>query len=198
MLNGSIIFRFSLVILVFSTFYLYHCISSKLESQAKLKMRVDPPTVVYINNTCIQSGCFDEICSDTPVITNPFECRWKEEFICRAYSECKLIDGTCQWEKTKESEDCLTALSVEDDCIVSGCYGEVCSDVKYEATEEKCKLEAWKPEYDCFRFATCGKINGICSWTSHAYYSSCYQEALRSNVAWRFNSTTTNSTGYDA
>ncbi len=162
-----LIFLVFIQILVFTT-------STAARTNNKLK------TVQEINNTptnpCKLTGCYNEICSSVALNTTLTNCTWKEEFICRVYSTCKLIDGVCAWERTEDLESCLTSIAEEDGCEVSGCFGEVCANSYIEVDESEC---TWKAEYECFKFATCGKINGLCSWTAHANYNSCYSEAIR-------------------
>ena len=181
MLRDKTYFRSFLTLLVFIQILVFI-----LSTAAKLnnKLKSGQEFNITTKNPCLLTGCYNEICSNVAINTTLTNCTWKEEFICRVYSTCKLVDGVCAWERTDDLERCLTAITEEEGCEVSGCFGEICANSYMEVDESEC---TWKPEYECFKFATCGKINGLCSWTAHANYNSCYSEAIR-------NITTTNDT----
>lgn len=58
--------------------------------------------------------------------------------------------------------------STKDGCVVGGCSGEVCAD------KEMASACIYKPEFACYRTATCEKQkNGACGWTQTKELASC-------------------------
>lgn len=46
----------------------------------------------------------------------------------------------------------------EGSCVVTGCNREICAD---QPTNSIC---VYRPEYECYKNATCNKMGGKCSW----------------------------------
>lgn len=62
------------------------------------------------DSDCIISGCNGEICANKPLYSI---CLWKPEYGCLKFSKCKCINFRCQWQKTKDYEDCLKNITNE-------------------------------------------------------------------------------------
>jgi len=59
----------------------------------------------------------------------------------------------------------------EDDCLISGCNGEICQDKSEEAAITVC---LYKPEYECYQNASCQKQkDGHCGWTQTEELKNC-------------------------
>lgn len=59
---------------------------------------------------CIVSGCSSEICANKPLAS---VCIFKPEYACLKFSKCRCINFKCEWEKTKEYEECMKNISNE-------------------------------------------------------------------------------------
>ena len=59
------------------------------------------------------------------------------------------------------------------DCVVTGCSGQLCAEEQMASTCE------WRPEYACFRDATCGRFGpgGACAWKSTPELAACLESA---------------------
>ena len=57
---------------------------------------------------------------------------------------------------------------VKNNCVVSGCSGQICSDKEMVSTCE------YRPEYACYKSGTCElQTNGQCGWTQTSTLSAC-------------------------
>lgn len=60
---------------------------------------------------------------------------------------------------------------VASECVVGGCSGQVCSDAADGPAITTCE---WRPEYACYRTATCERQDtGRCGWTMDTELSEC-------------------------
>ncbi|MEM5778209.1 MAG: metalloregulator ArsR/SmtB family transcription factor [Candidatus Aenigmatarchaeota archaeon] len=60
---------------------------------------------------CSVGGCSSQICGKKGVIENVVTtCEWKEEYDCLRLTNCKCIEGKCQWEQNQEYKDCLAKI----------------------------------------------------------------------------------------
>ena len=63
------------------------------------------------DSDCAVGGCSKQICGKRgeveKIVTT---CEWKEEYECLRLTSCKCIQNKCQWEQTKEYEQCLANL----------------------------------------------------------------------------------------
>ncbi len=59
-------------------------------------------------------------------------------------------------------------------CRPTGCSGQVCSDEPVITTCE------WRPEYDCYRAATCARgPDGACGWVQDDALRACLERARK-------------------
>ena len=59
----------------------------------------------------------------------------------------------------------------DDRCFVTGCSGEICSDL--QDVNSTCE---WKPEYACYASATCERQpDGLCGWTETPELTACLE-----------------------
>ena len=49
----------------------------------------------------------------------------------------------------------------DEDCMKTGCSGTVCQSVNKEKRFTTCE---WKEEYECYKDAECGCVDGRCVW----------------------------------
>ena len=77
------------------------------------------------------------------------------------------------WSRTfTASQFYLRAIARENDCVVSGCSGQVCSD---EVRITTCE---WRFEYACYRDAACERQDdGECGWTQTEELTQCIDDA---------------------
>jgi hypothetical protein len=74
-------------------------------------------------------------------------------------------DGACGWE----IRECPAATTTND-CIKSGCSGTRCT----EPGDDLATTCEMKPEYACYRDATCERqAGGACGWTQSAELTTC-------------------------
>ena len=67
-------------------------------------------------------------------------------------------------------------------CRPTGCSGQICSDSEVITTCE------WKPEYACYRAATCSaQANGDCGWVMDAELRKCLDNAAGNSLLQQFN-----------
>lgn len=59
------------------------------------------------------------------------------------------------------------------DCKVTGCSGQICSDINVPTTCE------YKCEYSCYKKANCKKINGRCGWETGPEFYKCLDDCNR-------------------
>jgi eight-cysteine-cluster-containing protein len=61
--------------------------------------------------------------------------------------------------------------SFSNECVVSGCSGELCS----EAGKEMMSACIYRPEFECYKkYGACEKqSNGVCGWTVNSNLSNC-------------------------
>ncbi len=60
---------------------------------------------------CAVGGCSSQVCGNADEVKDLITtCEFKEEYQCLKYSECKPIEGKCQWEQTAEYKECLASL----------------------------------------------------------------------------------------
>lgn len=75
-------------------------LAARHSAQATVECRSD--------NDCATGGCSGEICGPKEKVKNIVTaCIYKPEYVCLQYTSCKCIQGKCQWERTKEYEECL-------------------------------------------------------------------------------------------
>ena len=73
----------------------------------------------------------------------------------------------------------LYACSSDDDCIVGGCSGQLCTAKQTTESGEKDLLIStceMKPEYVCYKITTCGCVDGVCDWNKNLDFTSCLEE----------------------
>ncbi|MBW3015080.1 eight-cysteine-cluster domain-containing protein [Candidatus Woesearchaeota archaeon] len=66
----------------------------------------------------------------------------------------------------------------DEDCIVGGCSGTICSSKQAGPIFSTCE---WKPEYECYKEANCGCVQGRCAWKD-GNLESCIQEKKDSDA----------------
>ena len=60
------------------------------------------------DSDCATGGCSGEICGPREEVEGIMSaCIFRPEYECLKYTSCKCIQGKCQWEITKEYEECL-------------------------------------------------------------------------------------------
>ncbi len=69
----------------------------------------------------------------------------------------------------------LKPESETDECVVSGCSGEICS------KEEEVSTCEYLPGMDCISLAECGEINGECGWILDEEAAECFIAVLEEN-----------------
>jgi eight-cysteine-cluster-containing protein len=61
---------------------------------------------------CSTGGCSNQLCGKKGEIENIVTtCEWKEEYDCLRLTQCNCIENKCQWEQTKEYQDCLAKIT---------------------------------------------------------------------------------------
>ena len=64
-----------------------------------------------------------------------------------------------------------TNVSAKPNCVVGGCSGEICTDIKSEPRASIC---IYREEYACFKYAKCEVLeNGECGWQFNEDYNEC-------------------------
>lgn len=93
--------------------------------------------IVGIMGICT-ANCGDGFCSE--LTETPYNCP----------KDCREINGFCGWSD-------FMACSTDNDCMISGCSGQVCGAVDHPTTCE------WR---DCYEVSSvgCGCVNGMCQW----------------------------------
>ena len=92
--------------------------------------------------------------------------------------ECARIRFTCIATTTFFSNECGCGCAPIDapteECQVGGCSSQVC----HEPGEDVITTCEWRPEYACYRDATCERQpDGTCGWTPTEELNSCLEEA---------------------
>lgn len=58
-----------------------------------------------------------------------------------------------------------------DECIVTGCSGQICASEDMPTTCE------WTCEYGCYQYAECEvQVEGACGWTGNDEFDACLRE----------------------
>ncbi|KAI8827025.1 uncharacterized protein EV422DRAFT_502743 [Fimicolochytrium jonesii] len=134
---------------------------------------------------CKVTGCSGELCVAASSPDRPGICIYKPEFACfkTPAASCEFDNNTqsCGWAKSDELNNCITQAKADADvpkeagCKVAGCNSELCVPKDSTATSS-C---AWKPEFECFKKASCGYINKslLCGWKSEDTLTQCIKEA---------------------
>ena len=146
---------------------------------------------------CIVTGCSGEICHAGEVASPCIEKDW---YVCLEYTECGSFgpEGACGWAETdayvlclEEFKDpggckwdeqcpegtwCKEGECVEkpapEECIISGCSGEIC------APEPMNSICLWQPWYECLAYSECGPYgpDGTCGWHESELFLWCIEE----------------------
>lgn len=60
------------------------------------------------DSDCATAGCSGEICISKEIADDIFTtCEWKEYYKCLKLTECKCINGKCQFDENQEFKNCL-------------------------------------------------------------------------------------------
>jgi len=96
-------------------------------------------------------------------------CNMQEEFPI-------ILDDNSKLDNTEEAE--CTASS---DCEIGGCSGEICN----PAEQKMFTTCEYREEYSCYKLASCGCVNGKCSWQKNEAFDSCFAEKQTENIGGR-------------
>ncbi|HZX12369.1 MAG TPA: eight-cysteine-cluster domain-containing protein [Candidatus Nanoarchaeia archaeon] len=70
----------------------------------------------------------------------------------------------------RQPRQCTT----DNDCMKAGCSSQLCT-TKTQAPDIITTCE-YKPEYACYQQATCGCVQGACTWKDQANVNQCVQD----------------------
>jgi eight-cysteine-cluster-containing protein len=85
--------------------------------------------------------------------------------------QCRAEDGQLFVENLEDPIGVLPSLRTPgayDECVITGCSGQICADEEVTTTCE------YKEEYACYKEAVCERQkNGVCEWTQDVNLNQC-------------------------
>lgn len=117
-------------------------------------------------NPCAAVSCVEgQRCEVDDETGEPYCAGGCEGVECPDGQHCELVEVQCVRAPCPPVPECVSAEEgpvVNDDCVVGGCSGVVCT----EPGEEPITTCEWRPEYACYQQATCERQeDGHCDWT---------------------------------
>ncbi len=82
--------------------------------------------------------------------------------------------GACKDVLLKVYSSGLDECSLDSDCNIGGCSGQVCT-TKEKARDMVTTCE-YSPLYDCYRLTSCGCVSGKCSWKENDKFNDCIKK----------------------
>jgi len=80
---------------------------------------------------------------------------------------------------TWSCDGCQAITPPQPECKRTGCQWEKCVDPDAFVTLE---CAEYSPEFDCFKYTTCGKTNGTCGWIKTEEYTACLKNPSQTHT----------------
>jgi hypothetical protein len=134
----------------------------------------------YIHIMCVgHATCTSENTCGYKCGVEPVKCDYADpgrRYMGKYLDTCSRIKFACDFAAGEEffSDSCGCGCTVPapKPCVVGGCSGQICAD---ESMISTC---IWRPEYACYRTATCERdAAGTCGWTKTAELTACLASA---------------------
>ncbi len=156
-------------------------------SDASTSSDACPPNIALpaICRMCADGSCGEPVCSGGE-FTGEWRCPEDEQptvdcdcargaYVPVCGVDGETYDATCGRECVEVQIACDGPCPCTD-CVAGGCSGELC--VEAGGQEQPISTCEWRPEYACYRTATCERqANGNCGWTSTPELTQCLEDA---------------------